>query len=225
MRLVEQWQRLVDGLPEGWTAVRVVLTAVDERRAARIAGLLAPLYAGRMGTEVRFTCGRTGQGARPDTVRRLLRGVDREGLTGTLEASDVLGARLDDEEERALADDPVARRSLGATWAAEVEGLPPDWSDVYAEVVLRSSDQLARAALLMAPTNPLRVGESGDEVVLRFRCAREFGYGASPAMVRRCLERLDASRIHGDVRILRALSHTEPNATQGPVWYIGGRSV
>ena len=44
-------------------------------------------------------------------------------------------------------------------------------------------------------------------------------------MVRRCLEHLDAEGIVGRVRILRALSDTRLVATQGPVWYVGGRAV
>jgi hypothetical protein len=60
---------------------------------------------------------------------------------------------------------------------------------------------------------------------LRFRVARRFGYGASAGMVRRCLERLDREGITGRVRILRALSDSRPVATQGPVWYVGGKSV
>ena len=44
-------------------------------------------------------------------------------------------------------------------------------------------------------------------------------------MVRRCLERVDERQIPGEVRILRALSDTRPVATQGPVWYVGGKVV
>ena len=124
MRLVEQWERLLDGLPEGWGRIRVVLTAVDARRAARVAGLLAPLYAGRTANEVRFTCARSGQGPRPEVVQRLLRRVDREGLRGTLEVADVEAANVDDRAE-ALAEAPAARPSLAATWASEVDALPP----------------------------------------------------------------------------------------------------
>jgi hypothetical protein len=43
--------------------------------------------------------------------------------------------------------------------------------------------------------------------------------------VRRCLERADSDRIPGDVRVVRALSDTQPVATQGPVWYIEGKAV
>jgi hypothetical protein len=42
-------------------------------------------------------------------------------------------------------------------------------------------------------------------------------------MARRCFERLDAERITGSVRLLRSLSDTRPVATQGPVWYVGGK--
>jgi hypothetical protein len=55
--------------------------------------------------------------------------------------------------------------------------------------------------------------------------ARNFGYGASPEMVRRCFERCDAEGIRGTVSILRALSDTHPVATQGPVWQIAGRTT
>jgi hypothetical protein len=44
-------------------------------------------------------------------------------------------------------------------------------------------------------------------------------------MTRRCFERLDDEEIRGSVRVLRALSDTQPVQTQGPVWYVGGRSV
>jgi len=60
---------------------------------------------------------------------------------------------------------------------------------------------------------------------LRFRCARAFGYGVSPEMAGRCLERCDEEGITGEVEILRALSDSYPVATQGPVWYVGGRAV
>jgi RNA polymerase sigma-70 factor (ECF subfamily) len=101
-------------------------------------------------------------------------------------------------------------------------GLPEDWSDLYVELELRSSDHLERAALLLAPVNPARYGGKPG---FRFRVARRFGYGASGEMTRRCLERLDQEGIRGSLEILRALSDTDPVATQGPVWYVGGRTV
>jgi hypothetical protein len=215
VRLVEQWRRIVSELPEGWGDARLLLTVDDEGRAARSAGLLAPLQAGRSGNQVRFFCARVGPGPRPDTVERLLRRLDRERITGTLERAAVSEAAKE-------AARPEERPALAPSWDAALQGLPPDWTDVYAETRFRSTDQLDRAALLMAPLNPARFDPTP---AFRFRCARQFGYGASPAMVRRCLERLDADGIRAEVRIVHALSDTEPVATQGPVWYIGGRPV
>jgi hypothetical protein len=100
--------------------------------------------------------------------------------------------------------------------------LPADWSDLFAEFELASSDFLAGAALHLAPINPRR---DGTRLALQFRSARRFGYGAAPQMVRRCLERCDAAGIHGRVRFLRALSDTRPVQTQGPVWQLDGRTI
>ena len=69
------------------------------------------------------------------------------------------------------------------------------------------------------------VGVTSRGPALRFRVARRFGYGASPGMVHRCLERLDDEGIPGELRILRVLSDTDPVSTQGPVWYVEGKAV
>ena len=103
-----------------------------------------------------------------------------------------------------------------------VAALPPDWSDLYCEVELTSTDYLERAALLLAPVNPARYG---GVTAFRFRCAHHFGYGASPEMTARCFERCDEDGITGEIEILHALSDTHPVGTQGPVWLVGGRSV
>ena len=78
----------------------------------------------------------------------------------------------------------IERSRLVEAWEAALAALPPDWSDLYAELELTSSDHLDRAALLLSPVNPARYG---DKPGFRFRVARRFGYGASPGMVRRCL--------------------------------------
>ena len=93
---------------------------------------------------------------------------------------------------------------------------------MLAELVLRSSDHLERGALLIAPANPTRDGKS---LALRFRVARQFGYGVSAPMARRCLERLDEEGIGGELGILRVLCDTDAVATQGPVWRVGGKAV
>ena len=50
-------------------------------------------------------------------------------------------------------------------------------------------------------------------------------YGASPEMVRRCLERLDEAAMAGELRILNVVSDSYPARTQGPVWYAGGKVI
>ena len=44
-------------------------------------------------------------------------------------------------------------------------------------------------------------------------------------MARRCFERLDREEIPGRVSVLRVLSDTDNVATQGPVWYVGGKAL
>jgi hypothetical protein len=143
-----------------------------------------------------------------------LQRLDGERIRGELE--------LVGSEEAEPPPAEVQQATLAGTWDASIAALPPDWSDLYCEVQLVSSDWLERAALLMAPVNPARYGGVPG---FRFRVARRFGYGASPQMTRRCLERVDEEHIRGEFRILRLLSDTDPVHTQGPVWYVEGRSV
>jgi hypothetical protein len=211
--VVEQWREIQDGLPEDWADARLRLTIQDEELAARAAALLGPLNPGRRGNVLRLYAAR-GAGHSPGLVERLLAGLDEERIPGQLE--------LVSTEEAEPAPPPVQRPTLAGTWDASVAALPPDWSDLYCEVELVSSDWLDRAALLMAPVNPARFGGAPG---FRFRVARRFGYGASAEMTRRCLERVDEEHIRGELRILRVLSETDPVQTQGPVWYVEGRSV
>jgi len=211
--LLEQWREIQAQLPERWGTARLSLVIEDEADCDRAAFLLGPVNPGRRGKQVRFQAGRGGRGPSANLVGRLLARLDGERVEGRLE---LLGA---DELPDAA---PIVRPSLVAAWDAEVARLPPDWSDLYCEVRLTSTDYLERAALLMAPLNPARYG---GETGFRFRVARSFGYGASAEMTRRCLERVDEEGIRGSFRLLRVLADTYPNATQGPVWYVGGRSV
>ncbi len=212
--LVDQWRAIEQGLPEGWGEARVRLTVQDEAEAARAAGLLGPANPARHGKVIWFYVSRVGGGAVPDLVVRLLGRLDGEGIEGALELVEVT-------EEAAQA--PTRRRpTLAEQWDSLLVELPADWSDLWAEVELTSSDYLEPGALLLAPVNPSRAGK---RLAFRFRVARQFGYGASAEMTRRCLERLDQEAITGAVGILRALSDTKPVATQGPVWYVGGKAV
>ena len=213
MKLVRQWREIERSLPENWGHAHFRLTAGDEGQAERAAALLAAINPGRRGRTVRFHAARRGAGPTPDAVERLLPRLDEARVGGKLE---LVGT--DEAETQA----EISRASLAEAWDAALHALPADWSDIYAEVELVSSDWLERAALLLAPVNPARFG---GKPVLRFRVARVQGYGASPEMTRRCLERLDQEGIRGELRILRVLSGTEHVATQGPVWYAEGRAV
>ena len=212
--LVDQWQEILAGLPENWADARLRLT-VEGDDAVRAVANLGPLNPAQRGNMVRFYVTRRGAGASPALVERLLARIDQERIGGTLE----LVRAGETTEPAAVA---LKQATLAATWDAELAALPPDWTDIYAEVELVSSDWLERAALLMAPVNPARYGGTPG---FRFRVARLFGYGASPDMTRRCLERVDQEQIGGQLRILRVLSDTKPVYTQGPVWYVEGRSV
>jgi hypothetical protein len=213
MTLVGEWREAQGKLPAGWGTARLEL-AVDQSDSDRAAALLGPAQPYRAAPGVlRFAVARNGSGPSATAVERLLVRLDEEGISGTLR---VVGAEV------APVAAPTAETTLADSWAAEVARLPADWSDVYGEIDLISSDYLDAAALALAPINPRR---EDPGTVLRFRCARRFGYGASPGMVARCLERCDEKGIRGRVRILRALSDTRPVATQGPVWQIGGRTV
>jgi hypothetical protein len=214
VKLVEQWNAVERSLDPSWWSVTLALTLSENGRGDRAAALLGPANPGRSGNTIRFTVARGGVGVGPEAARRLLRRLDEEGIDGTLE---VVGS------EAAAAREPEPRRaSLAEQWDAALAALPSDWSDLYCEVDLQSTDHLDPAALRLAPVNPLRFGEAPG---FRFRCAHHHGYGASPEMVRRCLVRLDEAGMPGEVRVLYALSDTHPVQTQGPVWHVGGRTV
>jgi hypothetical protein len=212
--LAQQWERIQVGLPRDWADARMSLALAQEEDVSRAAALLGPLMPGRAGRELRFFAARRGSGPSPLSVSRALAHLDEAGISGEL--SLVTAEEAPPTEQ---AQDP---RALAETWDARLETMPSDWSDLYVEIELTSSDDLEPAALALAPVNPARYGGTPG---FRFRCARRFGYGASPEMVRRCFARLDERGIRGELRILRALSDTQPVETQGPVWYLGGNAV
>lgn len=213
MSLVEQWRRLAGNLPADWADARLSLTFRRPEQRERAASLLSPASPGRVGGALQIGVFRAGGGIGPDQCTKLLRKLDEEGIRGTL-------ALLDTGARQLAAERP--NDELATAWGAAVAGLPPDWSDLYCELELASSDHLERAALLAAPINPARVPARS---AFRFRVAQSFGYGASPQMTARCLERLDAEGIPGTLTILHALSDTHNVATQGPVWRVQGKAV
>ena len=216
MSLAGDWIRVQSELPAGWSRAELRLTAANEDAANRAAALLAPAQPFRPSPDVlRFASAKDGSATGPDGVTRLLRRLDEARIRGHLELADTTSPV-------ALKETPEPGISLVASWQAALSGLPPDWSDLYAELQLTSSDWIEPGAVMLAPINPRR---EGTRLALRFRAARLAGYGASAGMVERCLERCDGMGMQGSVEVLRVLSDTRLVGTQGPTWLVSGRNV
>ena len=210
MSLVGQWEAVESGLDPRWSEVELSLHTDDSEARGRAAALLAPAQPGLAGDAIHFRAGRAGEGIGPEAVRRLLRKIDEEGISGSLT---VVSSEQTQPAETAVAS------SLAAAWQAALVGLPSDWSDLVAEIGLVSSNDIDRAAVLMAPLNPMQTGSPG----FRIRAGHSAGYGASAGMVGRCLERLDADDVRGSLRIVSVLSATHAVGTQGAVFGVGSR--
>jgi hypothetical protein len=209
--VAQQWTAVGSDLPEGWTRVQLRLELRDHDAADKAAALLGPVSPYRVApTVLLFDVARDGSATSPDNLARLLRKV----AVGTLSVSGSQTAAL-----------PAPVRevtSLTAAWDAAIGGLPADWSDLHAEIQLTSTDDIDRVSVLCIQCNPRR---DGQRAALRFRSARVAGYGVSPQMARRCLERCDEAGIPGSIAILRVLSASRHVDTQGPVWLAGGRTI
>ena len=218
MTLGERLDELLGVLPADWSLVRVALTVTGEEQADRAALILASLSPGRSGTNFMLSISASGSAAPSvDGTRRVLRRLDDEEIDARLSlpgtAAFQVAPRPTDSTRHRLAsdlDNLVAR-------------LPEDWSDLYLEVELASSDDLDRAALLLGPANPFL--EDGPRPALRFRAARQFGYGVAPEMARRVLARLDEAGIGASLRLLRMQADVRPAHTQGLVWREAGRAI
>jgi hypothetical protein len=212
--LVGQWRALELELPEGWTTAALRLDLRDREATDAAAALLGPAQPYRAEpTLLCLSVALDGSAIAPNGIDRLLARIDDERLGGTLELSGSKSAPARAEREYT---------TLVESWDAAVGGLPADWSDLFCEFELRSSDYIERAAVLCVQMNPRR---DGDRAAMRFRAARVAGYGAAPGMVRRCFERCDDESIRGSVQVLRALSDSHLAATQGPVWLLDGKTV
>ena len=213
MGLVEQWRRIWSELPPSWGEAKLNVSVPGADQRSRAAALLGPAGPGRLGDDLRVSVHRAGGGIGPDQADKLFGKLDDEKIRGTVSL-----VTVDERAER----EEAPSGGVAGLWDAALATVPADWSDLLCELELTSSDHLARAALLLAPLNPTRVpGRSA----FRFRVARRFGYGASPQMTRRCLERLDAEGMPARLTLLHVLSDTHNVATQGPVWRVAGKAV
>ena len=221
MALADRVDEIVRGLPRGWERARVELTVEEPEDADRASLFLAPATPGRSGGA--FTLyihdGASGLAPTVGLVKRVVARLDEAGIRGRVRLASHEQATV---KEKPVAAKPVAPKALADAWDGLLRRLPPDWSDLYAEVEVDSTDYLERVALLLAPVNPSRYGGPSS---FRFRSASTKGYGVAPGMARRALERLDDEGLGGRVRVLRVLSDTNPVSTQGPVWRVDGRSV
>jgi hypothetical protein len=216
--LVAQLDRLLAQLPESWSEVDVTLRVARPDDAARAAAQLGSLSPGIAGDELHLRVTAAGV-AGTSVVRRHLARLDELVIRGTLDIASEQAAEATQPE---AAQPEAAARPLAAAWDELVAGLPEDWSDLLCVVELRSSDELAPAAVALAPLNPSR---HRGFLAFRFRVARSYGYGAAPQMARRCLERLDELGIPGEPTLLEVLAETRPVLTQGPTFVVSNRAV
>jgi hypothetical protein len=212
--LVDQWKTLGSDLPREWSSAELELRLEQRSEGELASRLLGPAQPYRPEPGVlRFRVARDGSAPSPDGIQRLLRRIDGERVHGKLT---LIGTTARAQHAEADA------QSLVETWEAAERRLPADWSHAFCELELRSTDYVDRASLNCVPMNLRRVGDTNR---LQFRAAHTFGYGAAPSMIRRCLERCDADDIKGTVRIIHAVSSSDPVGTQGPVWMAAGTNV
>ncbi len=219
VKLVDQWQALERRLPATWESVSLRVRTEQPAELSEAARILGPMNVGHVDGGLAVTVQRAGGAAGPQAARRLFARLDEARIWCLLEQESVAS---EEAPPSALADESeaAAQGSLAEAWDGALAELPDDWSDLLCALDLDSSALLARAALLTAPINPTR---DHERVGFTFRCARRAGYGVSPSMARRCFERLDGEGILGRVEVLRLISDTDNVATQGAVWYVGGK--
>ena len=208
MKLVDQWRTIEARLPRDWQDVRLTVATEQASDLPRAAAVLGSAGAGRAGEQLVIHVQRSGPSS-PAAVRRLFKRLDNDRVWCTLERGDI------GKEAPATTEPPS---SLAVNWDEALAELPVDWSELLCRLEISGSDLLPRAALLCAPINPTRDRESIGFV---FRAGR-VGYGVSAGMARRCFERLDAEPIEGSITVLRVLSDTQPIASQGSSWIVGG---
>ena len=128
----------------------------DREAADDAAAMLGPAGPYRAAPTVLLVrVARDGTALGPDNLARLLRRVP----TGTLSLSG----------SQAAAEAPATNEisPLTTTWDRALAGLPADWSDLYVELELLSTDYIERASVLCIQCNPRR---DGTRAALRFRC-------------------------------------------------------
>ena len=219
MKLRDQWDAVERRLPPDWETVTLRLRTEEAHELSEAARILGPMGVGRAGDHLVVTVRRAGGAAGPQAARRLFARLDEGRVWSLLEQDAVDVAEPAPPAPEAEAG-TLPSGSVAAGWDAALAELPADWSDLLCFLEIESSALLPRAALLCAPINPAR---DKTRTGFTFRAAQRVGYGVSPAMARRCFERLDAEGIPARATVLRLLSDVDHVATQGAVWYVGGK--
>jgi hypothetical protein len=81
-------------------------------------------------------------------------------------------------------------------WTSIEQGLDPKWHDARLDLTVADAQQLRRAAALLAPAQPGRMGSA-----IRFTASRS-GAFVGPEAVRRMLKRVDEERIEGTLTLV-----------------------
>ena len=134
MSVAQQWNAIGSNLPEGWQRASLRLELRDRKAADAAAAMLGPTSPYRSApTVLLFPVALDGTAPSPDSIVRLLRRVP----VGTLSLSG---------SQAAPQTTATAREThLTAAWDAAIASLPPDWSDLFAEIQLTSTDFVERA--------------------------------------------------------------------------------
>ena len=91
---------------------------------------------------------------------------------------------------------------LAADFQALVDSLPPDWTQLEADLRVEDEDRYIEAATLLSQINAMPY--SKHDWHWRLRSAREFGHAAAPETVRGTLALLDDQGIEGELVLREA---------------------
>lgn len=105
---------------------------------------------------------------------------------------------------------------VDSQWESVLAEEPGDWSHLYLELRIADAERMEEAGLILCPLNPWH-GDTWRSGILRFRVAREHGYGASPDLAAAMLRKLDAAGIAGELLVLGGFDTLLPVGTQGPI--------
>ena len=217
VKLVDQWAALERRLPIDWETISLRLSTEQPDEVGEAARVLGPMNVGRVGDQLAVTVRRAGGASGPEAARRLFGRLDQARIWCLLE-QDEIGVREPDDRDvggghgrrrrsprRGTRLSPSSPRA-GATCSAA--------SSSHPATCCRGPRCSALPSTRRATAMPWRSRSAARAATV---------YGVSPAMARRCFERLDAEGIEGEVSVLRVVSDTDNVATQGPVWYVGGK--